>query len=361
MQVRRVMTETLGGQARPRSRLRRPRGRWLWLSVVVVLAIAGTAIGLALSRSGTPADRGSYPLTAVFSADGRYLVTAGVLDAQVIDPASGQVLARWQPGTRLDSIGISRDDKTITTAGDGRVIQWSVRDVLAAGVGGVPRPLASYPVPNEQFPDEQLSADGALLFIVDTSDQSSAVWSTAARRVTARISGEYLAVSPDDRVLATAGPFGSGLELWDIAATPPRQVPADPSALPVFTPGDGVLTPRKAPGGATQLLDSVTGKQLLVLPELSALNPVAYSPAAGLVALGSADDDSVTVWSVASGRVVAHVIAPDEISGEIAPGVSGVFSVAFSPNGKTMVVVPSGGPQWLWQVPSAVLRSASPR
>lgn len=227
------------------------------LSVALVVAAAGTATGLVLTSGGTRLDPGSWPLNAAFSADSRYLVTAGIAEAQLIDAASGRVLAEWQPkppsrpvAQDIDSIAISRDDKTIVTVNYGYVMRWGVADVLAAGVGGHPRPLSVFQAqPPERMLDDVLSPDGTLLVVNDHAGHV-VLWNTSAGQVAARVSGADKGgglqwISPDDKVLAF---FHDGrLQLQSIPSAQPRSVriaasAAYPALEPaVFTPDDGVV------------------------------------------------------------------------------------------------------------------------
>jgi WD40 repeat protein len=338
--------------------------------LALVVAAAGTATGLALTSGGPRLDPGSWPLNAAFSADSKYLVTAGITEAQLIDAASGRVLAEWQPkppsrrvAQDIDSIAISRDDKNIVTVNYGYVMRWRVADVLAAGVGGHPRPLSAFQAqPPERLLDDVLSPDGALLAVNDHAGHV-VLWNTSAGRVAARVSGADEGgglqwISPDDKVLAF---FHDGrLQLRSIPSAQPRSVRiADSAAYPavepaVFTPGDGVVLTHQA-GTVTRLLDGATGNQLGVLPQedIGGRNAVAISPAAGLVAEGNVPTFGwVTLRSAASGRVVARLAPPPQPPGNSEENLSDVYRLAFRPDGKALAILPGQGPARLWQVPA---------
>jgi WD40 repeat protein len=367
------MAGTLADPARPRRfpRIRRPRGRWLLLSGALVVAAAGTATGLVLASGGAGPDPGSWPLTAAFSADGRYLVTGGLAEAQLIDAASGRVLAEWQPkppplpvAQDIDSIGIGHDDKTIVTVNYGYVMRWSVADVLAAGVGGHPRPLSAFRAkPQERTLDDVLSPDGTLLAVNDHGGHV-VLWNTGAGQVIARVGGTDEGgglqwISPDDKVLAFS--HDGRLQLRSIPSVQPRSVRiADSASYPavepaVFTPDDGVVLTHQA-GAVTRLLDSATGKQLAVLPQdqIGGMNAVTISPATGLIAVGNVPTFGwVTIWSTASGRVIARLAPPHQPADNSYENLSDVYRLAFSPNGKVLAILPGQGPARLWQAPQS--------
>lgn len=342
--------------------------RWLVLSVALTAAVAGTATGLALALSsgGAPVTP-LWALSAVFSADGKYVVASGAEEVQVIDAASGRVLAEWLPdpkaGDPIDSIGVTRDDKSIVTVDDGYVQRWSVADVLGAGVSGHPRPLSVLQIrPVPQLPlHDTLSPDGSLL-AVSGPDGPVAVWNTLTGQVSASVSANGITeMSPDDRMLA-AFTNNNDIQLWKISAARPALVrSSDCSAecdavFPFsFTSDDGVVIPRQA-GAVTRLLDGATGKQVAVLAHnvLSRGNPVAYSQAAGLVAEGNVPSPGwVTVWSAASSSVVERLAQPEDATD---PYDSGVSRLAFDQDGEILMVLQSGAPLWLWHVPGTVRR-----
>jgi len=341
----------------------------------VVAAAAGTVTGLVLTSGRPGPDPGSWPLSAAFSADSRYVVAAGITEAQLIDAASGRVLAEWQPkppsrpvAQDIDSITISRDDKSIVTVNYGYVMRWSVADVLAAGVGGHPRPLSAFQAqPPERALDDVLSPDGALLAVNDHAGHV-ALWNTSAGQVAARVSGADEGgglqwISPDDKVLAF---FHDGrLQLQSIPSGQPRSVRiADSKAYPamepaVFTPDDGVVLTHQA-GTVTQLVDGATGKQLGVLPqgETGSTNAVTISLAAGLIAEGNVPTFGwVTLRSTASGRVVARLAPPHQAAGDTYENLSDVYRLAFSPDGKVLAILPGQGPARLWAFPQHAARS----
>jgi WD40 repeat protein len=366
-------------------RIRWPRGLWLWLTAALVVAVAGTVTGLAVSSDVTSPGQGSWPASAEFSTDGRYLVTAGLRDAQVIDAASGRVLAEWQPASAadadLDGVGISKDDNTVVTVSVGYVQRWSIAGVLAAGVGGNPRPLSVFQAEPRAGGDpifaaqDVLSPDGVLLAVNDLLGHV-VVWNTLTRRVVGTIAVDGLGTvgwSPDSQVLVSTSPRDD-FQLWNFSAGRARLAGTDAGAddidgyvylYPfVFTAQDGLVITQQS-GAVTRLLDAATRKQLAIAPLVSMYpgkgphsdDLTTYSAASGLVAEADVPHQGwVTVWSAASGRVVARLAPPQVVADQMnahfgAGGIRCNVRLAFSPDGKTLAILPGQTPAWLTHVP----------
>ena len=169
---------------------------------------------------------------------------------------------------------------------------------------------------------------------------------------------QWVAVSPDRRLLAAAGADGT-LLLWNVAV-PGRPVlvsdllPAsgtDPVYAAAFSP-DGKLL---AAAGANRVVTlwAVSGTHAVRLARplsgpASTIYSVAFSPDSATLAAASTDG---TVW-------LWHVADPAQATQDGAPLVTpgtGTYpnSVAFSPDGRTLAAGTSAGTVWLWRLPGA--------
>jgi WD40 repeat protein len=174
---------------------------------------------------------------------------------------------------------------------------------------------------------------------------------------------QWVAVSPDRRLLAAAGADGT-LRLWDVAA-PGHPVlasvllPADsrrPLYAAAFSPDGKLLAAAGASRAVT--LWKISGTKAARLPRqlsgpASTVYSVAFSPDSATLAAASADG-AVRLW---------HVADPARATADGAPLVTrgaGSYpnSVAFSADGRTVAAGTSTGTVWLWALPGAAALAA---
>ncbi len=258
-----------------------------------------------------------------FTPDGRTLVTAGD-DGDVIlwDAESGTRLETLRGhGGRITGLSISADGKTLYTCSlDGAIFKWDLG--VTRRFGKPFRTMKAFDVARFGFDDGPpplaVSHDGSR-FAVRLGPSSVALHST---RTTRRQSA--FAVQPGARLLGLAwssagrlGIAGEGglVQLWDVRSRP-RLV-------------------RKLEG-----LRSTNGK-----PEEA--RTVAFSPDGRLVAAGDVNQTApevpyrfgtVAVWNAESGKLLWKTRTKDGM----------VSGLAFSPDGKTLVVARERG-SVLWQ------------
>ena len=138
-----------------------------------------------------------------------------------------------------------------------------------------------------------------------------------------------VAFSPDGSTIATQGPRGDVVRLWDIetgtlkntfiVGTNGNSVAFSPDGKTIAS-GDGFLE------GAVYLQDARTGTLIYTLTgHTDGINSVAFSPDGNTIASGS-DDETVRLWDVKTGALI-HTLT----------GHTGwINSVAFSPDGETI-------------------------
>ncbi len=174
---------------------------------------------------------------------------------------------------------------------------------------------------------------------------------------------QWVAVSPDRRLLAAAGADGT-LRLWNVAA-PGHPAPVsvllpasngNPLYAAAFSPDGKLLAAAGADRAVT--LWEISGMKAVRLPRplsgpASTVYSVAFSPDSATLAAASADG-TVRLWHVADPARPAPDGAP-----LVTPG-TGTYpnSVAFSPDGRTLAAGLSTGAVWLWALPGAAALAA---
>ncbi len=155
------------------------------------------------------------------------------------------------------------------------------------------------------------------------------------------------AFSPDGRLLATV--TFDGTTLWDTATWrsvgPPLRSSQGGWNGVDFSP-DGRTLAIAGGKGNVELWDVETRRELrrLVSPGALPLHTVAYSPDGSVIAGGGIEDNHVTLWDAASGRVLG---APIETN---PPELGGAHSITFSPDSKRIAVPGAPGTVGIWDV-----------
>ena len=269
-----------------RTAQRRARRLRLLLAVVAVALVAAVIAGVfALAQ------RGSARHTATVAQAGRLAAQSREVAAE--QPDLGLLLA-LEAG-RLDDSVDSRSALLGALEHGSRIRVW----------------LQGFdsPVNHAAF-----SPNGRLLATV-TQDEVT-LWDTTTWRSTgpplrsSQGGWEGVDFSPDGSMLAIAGVEGR-VELWDVAARAKRQELTDPAAASADEP---------------------------------ALAAVHFSPDGSVVAAGGQEANHVTLWDLATGRVIGQPITTNP------PGTGGAHSISFSPDSKRIAVPGAGGTVGIWEV-----------
>ena len=292
-----------------------------------------------------------------FSPDGHTLAS-GNLDGiiqlwNVADPAHPIPLD--QPltgGTRaVEAVAFSPDGRTLASGNlDGAIRLWTLPQTVLTGSATGLNLVAFSPDGRTLASGDHGTAIG-MWDVADPARPQSLGLSLASRDGVAS-----MAFSSDRHTLAS-GDYGGDIRIWDVADL------ARPRPLGPIAVGSGVITYSVAfsPDGHTLASgDSDDTVRLWDVADPARPRPigpimnggtiavlaVAFSPERHLLASGNADG-TIRVWDVADS---AHPkpLGEAQLGGAQLGGGSGVYSLAFSPDGRTLASGDYGGTIQLW-------------
>lgn len=299
----------------------------------------------------------SYVYAAVFSPDGKALVSVdGDETIRLWEAATGKnssILKGHTKGVRC--VAFSPDGKILASGSFDKTVRlWEV----ASG-----KEIRALPGHQEYVRCVAFSPDGRTLVSV-SNDGTIRLWEAATGKdirsltVSKNDTVESVAFSPDGKILASVG--GETTRLWDVgtgkevrkwtkAALRHDSPPAVHSVA--FSPDGKALA--SGIGNFIRLWDVATGKEIITLEGhegMVVINSLAFSPDGKTLASGSSASSSmdegeekcIRLWNLATGKAI------QSLGGHPV----GVYSVAFSPDGKTLA---SGGDKGVlvWKMPVA--------
>jgi serine/threonine-protein kinase len=325
----------------PYSRMRaftapRPAGLWPFVSTVTFSPDGKTlATGLTTKTAGTPGNSGTTVLWDVRT--GKQLRSL---------PAGGGPQAFSPDGILAAAGGYGDSRTTLWDPVTGKKIAL-LDDHQEAVING-----------------EAFSPDGKVL-ATSESDGVVQLWNTLTRKPPQPLGGELTSVStcvaflPDNRTIVT-GEDNDRVILWNrftrhrIAAL---QGTGSTNITSVTVSRNGHVIAASDQNGRIFLWNLATGARTIVTdPHSYGVDAVAFSRDGTMLAAGDSNG-RIYLWNLSAGKLtarkpVATLVNPGGPVTSLLTGENrtAVFSVAFSPDGKTLVTSDTNGSAYLWRV-----------
>jgi WD40 repeat protein len=322
---------------------------------------------------------------AAASPDGKLVVTSGGAGLQVWDAETGKLLRRIE-NRSTHCLVFAHDGRTLAAAADTtivllNIVSWEERRLT--GHHGAPRLLVFGPdsktlistaldgrilhqwdatsgkllnrnnVPTEKAEMMALSEKGVALAAKVSGSRHLRVWSAQSGKELSRIEIPFghqpraLALAPDARVVASAGDEGF-VYLWDVDTGKQvwrTQERIFSCRLAAFSP-DGKTVAVAGHHDAIHLWDATTGKPAVSgATHAGWVDRVAYSPNGKILATACYYDRSIRLWDAATGESLKVLHIPEGT----------VYSLAFFPDGHTLVAGGDKGSLHYWDVPTGRL------
>ena len=274
-----------------------------------------------------------HAMSAAFSPDGKQVAIGGARWGLVLwDMETGKEVRRLTPHGGVYQIAFSPDGKTLATASPrGAIRLWDARTgkILPASADADMQYVSRL----------RFSADGKRLF---ADAGACLVWDPSTGREVRRFADpeafdfklpngrRNLVLSPDESLLAVANPDGT-INLWDAATGKKKhmlkghnrfiyQIMFSPDSRKLISNGDDQ---------SIRVWDVASGRELR---QLHGQTPLALSPDSRLLATGEAKKPNIIVYDLATGREMKRFA-------QATPAKGNVLQLAFSPNSGCLAAV----------------------
>jgi Tol biopolymer transport system component len=365
--------------ARPVSPSRRRRATQIALAGIAVLACvlvgahillspvskaAGPALFPRIRAFSAPKPPGLWPFVSsvAFSPDGKTLAV-GLTNETAASPDNSGTTSLWNvaTGKRIATLGSSGGAEAFTSDGamlatvggfgNSHTILW---DTATSKRVGILDDHQGASVENIAF------SPGGKLLAANDSNAIIYLWSVPTRHVLRTLveiqaATTSVAFSPNGKILAT-GLGNNQVLLWNPATG--RQVSTltgagdAPITSVAFSPG-GTMIAASDQDGLTYVWSVATRRRVATLqdPHSYGADAVAFSPGGTMLATGDSNGNTY-LWNLPAKALAGTLTNP---TGQVTSLLTGesrtaVFSVAFSPDGRTLATADTNGSAYLWRI-----------
>lgn len=317
---------------------------------------------------------------AVFSPDGKLIVSAGEDGWRLWNPTTGEVVAPHGSSEEALNAAFSPDGRRFVTANEDATAQiWdSASHKVLVTVRHTPLIMGEFA---PEVLDAEFSVDGQRI-LTKGDDETVRVWNSSSGEAIFNLRAEGIGTraefSPDGRLIVGSGAWRENSQVWNAATGKPITGIAG-----LIAPGRSVFSSDSQriitmSGDSAQIWNATSGKLLVsLLGHTDAVNDASFSPDGRWVVTAS-DDRTARVWNADNGQVMAilqgnagkvtrAVFSPDGLG--ILTGTSegavqiwtmaigqvlaklegkGIIGAAFSPDSKLMVTYSKDGTARIW-------------